>query len=279
MLSPLFCLSVQAPLLYYVSPPPGLSIYLSLASAVFLPILSFCISLYSLPLFPYSLPLSFSLLSPCLSPYSLPLFFPTPSLCIFPYSLPVFFPTLSPSLFPYSLSPSVFSQHSSSLFLPTLTLSFSLLVFFLLSLSLSLFVYVWVVGFFHLSLSSVRTQNAFLTLKTNSWNGNKPYQFVDEHSKGEAVDFLGVLLLAVVLHYFRRHEAFSSAKSLGPGREGRPADSVVSQLREDRRIVDVFVGEWSWHLPDQNVFRFEISVDDVLLVEVLQCSRNLVSML
>ena len=104
---------------------------------------------------------------------------------------------------------------------------------------------------------------------------NLIYQFVDEHSEGEAVDLFCVLLLAVVLDDLRGHEPLGAAETLGPGGQRRPADAVVGQLGEDGRTVRVLLGEGTWHLPDKHVFGLEVSVDDVLLVQVLQGSCDL----
>ena len=64
---------------------------------------------------------------------------------------------------------------------------------------------------------------------------NLIYQFVDEHSEGEAVDLFCVLLLAVVLDDLRGHEPLGAAETLGPGGQRRPADAVVGQLGVDNR--------------------------------------------
>ncbi len=58
----------------------------------------------------------------------------------------------------------------------------------------------------------------------------KNYQLINEHSEGEAIDFLRVLLFPVVLDNFWSHEAFCSTEALCTCGQRGPTDAVIRQF-------------------------------------------------
>ena len=120
-----------------------------------------------------------------------------------------------------------------------------------------------------ISFSTIRLHNK---VKIVRW---KNYQLINEHPEGEAIDLLRVLLLPVVLDNFWSHEPLRSAETLGTRGQSGPTNPVICQFRVDSRCFYGLRWKWSGHLPDKNVFRFQISVDDMLLVQVFQGSGNL----
>ena len=85
---------------------------------------------------------------------------------------------------------------------------------------------------------------------------------------------LSVRFLSIVLNDLRSHEWRRSSKTLSAGRQDGSTHSVVCQL-DDRWNDRVRV--WTNQRPHQNVLRLEVTVDDLLTVQVAQCCCHLVA--
>ena len=87
-------------------------------------------------------------------------------------------------------------------------------------------------------------------------------------------DLLSVRFFSIVLNDLRSHERRRSSKTLSAGRQHGSTHSVVRQL-DDRWNDRVRV--WANQRPHKNVLRLEVTVDDLLTVQVAQCCCHLVA--
>lgn len=125
-----------------------------------------------------------------------------------------------------------------------------------------------------LPIDTITIENAFLDRLVALERLSKRDQLVQKHPEAEAVDLLGVLLLAVVLHDFWRHEAFRSTEALAAACQDDPAYSIIGHL-DQHRIVWMILGVRIGKLEHVNVLRLQIAINHASSMQVLQGKSRL----
>jgi hypothetical protein len=86
-----------------------------------------------------------------------------------------------------------------------------------------------------------------------------------------------IYLLSLIFQHFRGHKSRGSHQTPRPLRSNKLTDSIVGELYQDIGSSIYWNGILGiWKLPYQDIVTLQVTIDNFVVVKILQCTGNLI---